>query len=178
MLTPFDFRPRLAALSEGTEITGYRLRPGTLAGRDVLAAVAADPGGADAILADAAAGASEPSDVILALAAPGATARSVARASGVSTRTLQRHFAHLGLPPPDYWRLLARARRAACLIAPSLPLAAIAGECGFSDQAHMTREFVRWFGRTPHHLRHDARLLDILRQPGLGNWTGEQISTR
>ena len=177
-LTPFDFSPRHAVLAEGTEVIGYRLRPGTLVGRDVLAVIAADQGAADAILGETTAGASESSDVIRALAAAWATAQSVARASGVSVRTLQRHFSHLGLPPPEYWRLLGRARRAACLLAPSMPLAAIAGDCGYSDQAHMTREFVRWFGRTPHRLRRDARLLDILRQPGLGNWTGEQISTR
>jgi AraC-like DNA-binding protein len=62
----------------------------------------------------------------------------------------------------------------------SLPvtLAEIACDCGYSDQAHMTREFVRWFGKTPTWLCRDVRLLDLLNQPALDNWTGEHISTR
>jgi AraC-like DNA-binding protein len=82
------------------------------------------------------------------------------------------------LPPPDFWRLLGRARRAAGRIASGARLAEVADDAGYSDQAHMTRELARWFGMSPGQLRRSAPALDALLQPALGNWTGEQISTR
>ena len=42
----------------------------------------------------------------------------------------------------------------------------------------MTRAFARWFGHTPGGLRRQANLLEVVGQPALGNWTGEQISTK
>jgi hypothetical protein len=42
----------------------------------------------------------------------------------------------------------------------------------------MTRDLARWFGMSPGLLRQSAPVLDALLQPALGNWTGEQISTR
>lgn len=56
-------------------------------------------------------------------------------------------------------------------------LAEVAHACRFTDQAHMTREFARWFGHTPVGLRRQANLLEMVGQPALGDWTGEQIST-
>ncbi|MBI1651000.1 hypothetical protein C6Y62_12440 [Hyphomicrobium sulfonivorans] len=46
-------------------------------------------------------------------------------------------------------------------------------EYGYSDQAHMTREFVRWFGRSPEKLRQNPSAMSDLLQPGLGNWSEE-----
>jgi hypothetical protein len=40
-------------------------------------------------------------------------------------------------------------------------------EWGFSDQAHMTREFVRWFGITPAKFRTNQPLKAAIKQPGL-----------
>jgi AraC-like DNA-binding protein len=37
----------------------------------------------------------------------------------------------------------------------------------------MTREFVRWFGRTPVQLRRNPAAMTDLAQPGLGNWSVE-----
>ena len=98
--------------------------------------------------------------------------------SAVTVRTLQRRLKDLSLPPPEVWRLLGRARRAASMLPHRLPLADIAFDSGYSDQAHMTREFKRWFGQTPSMLRRNKTLLDDIAQPALGNWTGEQISMR
>lgn len=64
------------------------------------------------------------------------------------------------------------------MLADHASLTDVAHSTGFTDQAHMTREFVRWFGQTPGGLRRQPKVLDMLRQPALGNWTGEQISTR
>jgi AraC-like DNA-binding protein len=179
-LTAFDFRPRAVALVPGTTLTGYRLRPGAVLSGGTVAAIATDPDAAGDILEDALAArdGDDLGEMIHALAAPGKAVKTVARSHGVSPRTLQRRFADYRLPPPDFWRLLGRARYAGGLLATHAPLAEIAAAGGFSDQAHMTREFARWFGGSPAQLRGDSGFLKLLRQPALGNWTGEQISTR
>lgn len=177
-LTPFDFHPRPVALLRGTAITGYRLRPGSAVDQPVLDAIAADSATAPGILSHDIGAADDVGTVIDALALPGASVGGAARSLGISVRTLQRHLAGLHLPPPDYWRLLARAHRAAAMLADHASLTDVAHSTGFTDQAHMTREFVRWFGQTPGGLQRQPKVLDMLRQPALGNWTGEQISTR
>jgi AraC-like DNA-binding protein len=177
-LTPFDFHPRPVALLRGTAITGYRLRPGSAVDQPVLDAIAVYPAAAREILSHDIGAADGAGAVIDALALPGISVSGAARSLGISVRTLQRHLAGLHLPPPDFWRLLARARRATAMLADHASLADVAHSAGFTDQAHMTREFVRWFGQTPGGLRRQPKVLDMLRQPALGNWTGEQISTR
>lgn len=181
VLTELDLRPRVAELSAGTEITGYRLRPGAVVGEDVLAELWRDCGRAEEVLGnvlDVSDVSRAAEEIILALVAPGARVERVAADLGVSQRTLQRQLKRSGLPAPDYWRLLARARRAAGLLAAGLPLTEAADLCGFSDQAHMTRDFRTWFGAAPAQLRRAPDILELLCQPALGNWTGEQISMR
>jgi AraC-like DNA-binding protein len=177
-LTALDLRPRLVALPDGAAFSGYRLRPGIALTPDALERVAAEPGQAEAIIAQEGGQCRDLDHAIAALAAPGSTVTSVAREIGASTRTMQRRFLASGLPPPDVWRLLGRARRAAGRIASGARLAEVADDAGYSDQAHMTRELARWFGMSPGQLRRSAPALDALLQPALGNWTGEQISTR
>jgi AraC-like DNA-binding protein len=178
VLTEFDVRPRNVTLPRGTEIAGYRLRPGTAVSQRVLNAITEDRADVENILGNALDTSDDTGEVIVALTLPGSTVRSVAKDNGVSIRTMQRRFRDLHLPPPEYWRLLGRARRAVGMLSLPVSLAEIACDSGFSDQAHMTREFVRWFGETPTRLRRDASLLALLNQPALGTWTGEQISTR
>lgn len=187
LLTGLDLGPRIAVLAAGTRIDGYRLRPGAAIGPAELATIARDavlgPGdGAAEVLGNAlarrAARADDVDTAIRLLAGPDATLASAAGSLGLSPRSLQRRFRARGLPPPDLWRLLGRVRRAAGRLDEDASLAGIAGDCGFADQAHMTREFRRWFGASPERLRRDRALLELARQPALGNWTGEQISTR
>jgi AraC-like DNA-binding protein len=178
LLTDLDFQPRVSELAEGTQIMGFRLRPGAVVTDEVLAAVARDCAQVEDILGNALDETNDLDDVIVALTLPLATVERVSKQAGVSVRTLQRRFREQGLPPPEYWRLLARARRAAGFLATELPLVEIASACGFSDQAHMTRDLRRWFGGSPAQLRRDPYCLSLLSQPALGNWTGEQISTR
>lgn len=60
---------------------------------------------------------------------------------------------HHGMGPSEY-RRRARIRRAATLLVDSdRPLVEIAYECGFADQAHMTRALRRLLGETPAGLR-------------------------
>lgn len=178
VLTAFDLGPRRVELSAGLSILGFRLRPGASLSAATIDAIVQAPDRIGSILDEACGTWSELDDAIAALTEPGATSGLVARRLGVSARTMQRHFLARDLPPPDFWRLLARARRAAAMIDLPVSLADIAADCGFSDQAHLTRDLVRWFGVTPAQLRRNVPVLALLRQPALGNWTGEQISTR
>lgn len=178
VLTDLDFHPRAVPLRAGTDIRGFRLRPGVTVDTRALAARAESAGVTEDLIGNAAVFSEELDHAILALAFPGSTVQSVAGSLGVCARTLQRRFRDLHLPPPDFWRLLGRARLAAGHLATSAPLAEVACAFGYSDQAHMTREFLRWFHLTPTQLRRNASLLEQVSQPALGNWTGEQISIR
>jgi AraC-like DNA-binding protein len=87
-------------------------------------------------------------------AAPGLTARGLARRLGISIRTLDRSFlAQTGLRPGEYLRIhrYHAARRAVNDGAASL--AEIAAAHGYADQAHMTREFRQFSGLTPRRKR-------------------------
>ena len=106
--TQFDIRPRSVTLPAGTEISGYRLRPGARIAQDGLDAIAVNTDRAEEILGNALAGTSETDSTIQFLTQPDSTVDSVSKGLGVSVRTLQRHFRQLGLPSPEYWRLLAR----------------------------------------------------------------------
>ncbi|HBO7091716.1 TPA: AraC family transcriptional regulator [Pseudomonas aeruginosa] len=176
--TGFDVRPRLVDLLPGTTITGYRLRPGAGVSAPAMQVIAADHDRIGEILDEQCEAWTNLDEAIVALSQSGETVGAVCRRMGISIRTMQRVFLGRRLPPPDYWRLLGRARRAAGLLSSGEPLAEIASICSFSDQAHMNRELVRWFGHTPAQLRRQSSILELLRQPALGNWTGEQISTR
>ncbi|PWE52690.1 hypothetical protein DEM27_29380 [Metarhizobium album] len=81
----------------------------------------------------------------------------IARDAGASPRTLQRRLRECRLPPPDFWRRLGRARRTVSALSADEPLAEMATDFGYSDQAHMTREcrgcerrFLRLFAQLPH----------------------------
>ena len=87
---------------------GYRLRPGLQV--DVRHMAASDVTG---VIADASQKQTDLSDAIAALGTDGTSANKIAKQLGVSLRTFQRQLARCDLPPPDFWRLLGRARRAA-----------------------------------------------------------------
>jgi len=77
------------------------------------------------------------------------TAADLAAATGRSRFTVHRAFTSAyGLAPGDYQRQL-RLRTARQLIAQGRPIAAAAAQAGFSDQAHLTRWFIRCYGITP-----------------------------
>ncbi|MCF6343795.1 MAG: helix-turn-helix transcriptional regulator [Devosiaceae bacterium] len=73
----------------------------------------------------------------------------VAKLLGVSTRTLQRLLKSQTGRTPAAWLSLARVRKTARIIGGSVNLAQSAIMCGYSDQAHMNREFKRWLNITP-----------------------------
>ena len=78
----------------------------------------------------------------------------LARASAVSVRTLQRLFArHVGVSPAwviRRWRIIDAVERARTSGGQDWPgWADLAGELGYSDQAHLTRDVRRHLGMTP-----------------------------
>ena len=172
----WDFSPRRVKLQAGTSLVGYRLRPGTTLN---LADLDADLDGDNNLASKIPTFArhdQEVTEIIDALSLPGSRVEDLAKQQGVSERTLQRHFRNMALPTPGFWRQLGRARRAVHALPCRVPLSEIALEFGYSDQAHMTREFVRWFGLTPIQLRRDPAAMSDLAQPGLGNWSGQTAS--
>ncbi len=68
---------------------------------------------------------------------------------GLGKYQLLRRFEKAYGVPPHAWLLQQRAERARGLIRDGSSLALAAAACGFADQSHMTRIFVRQFGFTP-----------------------------
>lgn len=175
-ITNWDSQPQAVRLLEGTKMVGYRLSPGTTIASTVLMNGDLNTFALEDMIESERAQSLEIFELIETLAQSNLTVQQVARQSGRTVRTLQRQFRDLSLPSPDYWRLLGRARRAAKALPCHVPLAEIAHEYGYNDQAHMTREFVRWFGKTPSRLRQDKVSIVDISQPGLGNWLNESRS--
>lgn len=175
-MTDWDWRPQVVHLKAGTTLIGYRLCPGATIASTGLADDGLNAGNLEGMIESEATAHAEIFELIDTLARSNSTVEQVARQSGRTARTLQRQFRDLALPSPDFWRLLGRARRAAKALPRRVPLAEIAHEHGYSDQAHMTREFVRWFGHSPSRLCQDGTAIIDVSQPGLGNWRNDSGS--
>jgi AraC-like DNA-binding protein len=183
-ISPVMSAPQRVAVAPGDAFLGVRLQPGARIRPGALdgAPVPDSPEELAALARGAAWLPPGNAEILAALAAAPCPARA-ARCLGVSLRTLQRHTLAATGHPPDFWRRLARARRAARAILRGVPLPEAACAGGYADQAHMTRDLGRWFAMTPGALAaartrkdHPARHLC---DPGYdAPWTGEQISTR
>lgn len=86
--------------------------------------------------------------------AHGWTNADLAGLAGLSVSTFERSFRkHLKNSPMQFLKRLRVARAAAALIQTENPISEIANTGGFSDQAHLSRDFRRIFGCTPSHWR-------------------------
>lgn len=94
--------------------------------------------------------------------------RDIARRLAVSERTLERLVIQATGKTPLFWKNLARARRAARQLSAQQPLAELAADSGYADQAHMTRDFRKWFGATPGHFLRNTELSGLVRASGHG----------
>jgi AraC-like DNA-binding protein len=73
----------------------------------------------------------------------------LARMTGLSRFQVLRRFEAAYGMPPHTWLLQHRTERARSFIRTGQSLAETAALCGFADQSHMTRAFVRRYGFTP-----------------------------
>ena len=97
-----------------------------------------------------------------------ATVGAAAQSLGVSERTLERVTHRATGQTPRFWRALARVRQAALALGTAQPLAEIAADHGYADQAHFSRDCLRWLGYTPASLRGTPQLLATVAQAGYG----------
>jgi AraC-like DNA-binding protein len=77
------------------------------------------------------------------------TLTELAAMAGLSKYQLLRRFEKVCGMPPHAWLVVQRAERARGLIRQRAGIAEAAAACGFADQSHLTRVFVRQFGFTP-----------------------------
>lgn len=178
LFSDWDFRPRVVDVTAGVRMTGFRLRPGLTLAPEALGELMGEETQAIAFLKSTLSPADDMAEIVDQLSSSTLPLARIARRAGVSPRTLQRRFQEKRVPAPDFWRRLGRARRMAAALSEDRPLADIAAGFGYSDQAHMSRDCLEWFGKSPARLRRDDAARAILAQPGLGNWIGVQISMR
>ncbi len=156
----------------GVRMKGFRLRAGTGLDRARLLAAIADvsPDDDRAVYDRLDAFGRLSNDVTDTLAALAETASVAAgaRRLGVTPRTLQRLTLRETGASPLFWQRLARVRRAARDLGGPAALADIAGDHGFADQAHFSRECRAWFGETPAVLRSRSDLIATLHAPAYG----------
>ncbi|UAW99053.1 helix-turn-helix transcriptional regulator [Halopseudomonas nanhaiensis] len=80
---------------------------------------------------------------------PGLSLEELAAAHRITYSWMSRLFSHsVGIPLRDYKNWLKR-RKVWELLATDLSLTEIAHRAGFSDSAHLSRTYRRWFGMTP-----------------------------
>lgn len=174
--SPIDSVPRTVQLHRGDRLVGYRLPPGCVISPEGLQDFSSNIDALEEAILIYIASQEQTIKIVETITASDNISEA-ASTIGVSPRTLQRHLKKKDLPPYNFWQSLNRAREAVNLINTGKRVLDIAVALKYSDQAHMTREFVRWFGLPPSALKyHDA--FSAVTQSGLGNWTAEQISTR
>jgi AraC-like DNA-binding protein len=80
--------------------------------------------------------------------------RDMAKTCGLSLRSFHRQFRETYLVTPHTYVRQLRVRMSChALVFSRRPIAAVAAECGFSDQSHFTKEFRRIMGETPRSYR-------------------------
>jgi AraC-like DNA-binding protein len=89
-------------------------------------------------------------------AAENVTLEALARLAGLSPFHLCRVFRRAVGMTPHAYQTQVRVRHAKSLLRAGLPIAAVAAQAGFYDQAHLTRHFKRIIGLTPGRYLKDA----------------------
>ncbi len=160
----------LVQVKAGTKMRGLRLRPGVNIDEFRLLKLVQDQAVDHQELAnriDSCCNLSANVDEALAcLASNQLTVSGSAKCLGVNLRSLQRLLLKETNRSPNYWFMLARVRKSARMVLELSSLAEVACSNGFSDQAHMTREFTRWLGISPSRLKPDSQQSLQLKAPG------------
>jgi hypothetical protein len=71
-------------------------------------------------------------------------------------RTVQRHFSETTGIPLGRHQQIKRAQRAAQLLRDGMKISSVVHECGYFDQAHLTRSLKEFLGKTPGQLGREA----------------------
>lgn len=167
MLSRLDDGCQWVSHGAGTVYHGYRLRPGALIQEQALLAQANQTPDAEHARVMEWLDSFSRNSPLVAEALESLTQGRMPADAGAQRR-LERLLKAATGRPPIFWRGLARARRAARRLATTPELAALAAECGFADQSHLSREMRRWFGSSPTELRGDDTLLWLISQSGYG----------
>ena len=93
-------------------------------------------------------------------AAENVTLAALARFAGLSAFHLCRVFGETVGMAPHAYQTQVRVRHAKSLLRAGLPIALVAAEAGFYDQAHLTRHFKRIVGLTPGRYATEARRME------------------
>lgn len=139
--------------AQNTYLMGFRMKPGVhISEAALLHAVNQKMTVVDDIenlLADFTSFDHNVDDALSCLADGAISVKQAAIQLGVNIRTLQRLVVKATDRTPAYWSQLARIRKTARDLDGYIALAELADKHGFSDQAHMSREFKRWFNLSP-----------------------------
>jgi AraC-like DNA-binding protein len=158
--------------AKGKRYQGFRLKPGTAIEslRLLKSLQNIDPEDATRVLERLHSFASQDQRVNDALLAIAEETRLVPARQrlGIGERSLERLMRRVTGRTPTYWRRLARFRQATQDIEGAKPLAQVATDRGFADQAHLNRECRLWMNFTPGELRQQPAALRLLREPGYG----------
>ncbi|MCF6305986.1 MAG: helix-turn-helix domain-containing protein [Rhodobacteraceae bacterium] len=165
-VTSLDDTAYSVNINAGDYLKGYRLQPGVSVDvRGLLSAV--NPLNMQGDITDRVnefTALSQDVQEALECIAISPTVRIAATSLGVSPRKLQRICVKTGRSPAA-WLSMARARKAARAVLLG-DLAQTAQDAGYADQAHMCREFNRWFGVSPLKLRARPDIVAQLRVKG------------
>lgn len=168
-LTPVDGSARRVSLAEGDSLLGFRLQPGVLIDRASLLKYSDEFARDTTIVAtrlrETCSVSSNIRSALDALASS-ETVTEAAQRVGVRSRTLQRLLMHATGHTPQFWLQLARIRRAARKVGQARSLVELAMDVGFADQAHMTRQFRRWFDVTPVQFASNTEMQFVIHQLG------------
>ena len=169
-ISPLSDQTYRVAVKKGDDFIGYRLKPGTsIDEAGLLAAVgekSLPPDEIYSLLERYTTRAERLHEALACLASDVADIASAAAQLGVTSRALQRLVLRETGRSPVYWLQLARVRRAGRAVFGTKPLAEIAFEHGYADQAHMSRAFRRWLGSSPAALQKDIQQARALLEPG------------
>ena len=169
-ISPLFDQAKTVPLEAHSTFTGFRLKPGVSIAHEQLLSVleqhAESIDDISTLLSDYTDIKSSVDEALNCLATEVDSVKQAAQELGVSPRTLQRIIVNNTSKSPNYWVLLARARRAARALTKSMSFAELAEIHGYADQSHMNREIKRWFNTTPSAIRATPSIVSQLYSKG------------
>ena len=169
-ISPLFDQSKFLKVDHNIDFIGFRVKPGTVINEEkLLLNVQKNQHNIDDVenlINDFSTRKRSVIDAILCLSDDGTL--SVNHASqrlGVNIRSLQRLVNKNTGRTPSYWFQLARVRRAGKALASETDFTGIAYTHGFSDHAHMCREFKRWFNLSPTEIHSRAEITQQLKIP-------------